>query len=105
MQTLGERAASVDKKQRKEMSRALTQLTYRGVMRCVMALHSREWHEESIARMMDEIISTVGNAVVNSPAIAEEGAKVTPQNLTTAVVIGTAVAINLDAQWRGADVT
>lgn len=103
MPTLVDAYVSAGKRDRKKMSEALTTLTCRGVMRCVMALHSRDWHEEAIAFRLADIITTVGNAVANSPAIAAEGAVVTPRNLTNAIVIGTRAAIELDASVNGGE--
>lgn len=103
MPTLAEDYAAAGKRDRKKMSQALSSLTHRGVMRCIMSLRTREWHEESIAFRLEEIISVIGNRVAQSPAIAAEGAMVTPKNLTNAIVIGTQVAIELDIERKGGE--
>lgn len=96
MPTLAERYNAADKKGRKKMSDALSNLTNRATLRCIMALRSRDWHEEAIGFRLNDIMSMISKKVLASPAIAEEGWIISPKNLTNAVVIGTQTAIELD---------
>lgn len=76
-------------------------LAHRAVVRCVMSLKSREWHEDLIAAKLGRIMSDIGEKVRTSRLIKRDGRVLSPTNWTHASVIGTQTAIELDMEMRG----
>lgn len=103
MQTLADRCSVASKKERKQINADLMSLVNRGVVRCIVSLLSREWHEDMISVRMADVMSMVFNKVAQSPAIAKEGGKLTAANWTNACLIGIQVAIELDSKMKGED--